>query len=96
MDLDGLRGKICEKDYEIIRLISERTAIAEEIGKIKIQSGLDIQNKAVEEKVISRYISEGQKYGLSEEDMRSLAEIMIKIAVRAEEEVQKNTESKNI
>ena len=96
MDLDELRGKICEKDYEIIRLIAERTETAEEIGKIKVQSGLDIHNKAVEEKVISRYIAEGQKFGLSEDDMKSLAEIMIKIAVKAEEEIQKNTESKNI
>ncbi len=82
--LNGLRGRISEKDFEIIRLISERTAIAGEIGKIKSESGLDVRNTAAEDAVISRYVDEGLKYGFDKEDMISLAETVIEIAVKAE------------
>ncbi|MBP5734618.1 MAG: chorismate mutase, partial [Candidatus Methanomethylophilaceae archaeon] len=66
MELDELRDEIRKRDLEIIRLISERTELAKQIGMAKFEQGLPIRNVEVEKKVIARYVEEGSKYQLSE------------------------------
>ena len=39
-DLDGLRGQIDDLNLEILRLINERAAVVNEIGKIKEKQGV--------------------------------------------------------
>ena len=84
MDLDELRDEIRNRDLEIIRLISERTELAKQIGATKLEQGLPIRNVEVEKKVIARYRDEGSRYGLSGATMSTVASAVIQQAVDAE------------
>ena len=96
MDLDGLREEIRKRDLEIIRLISERTELAKQIGGIKLEQGLPIRNVDVEKKVKARYAEEGSKHGLSEELMMSVASAVIQEAVDSESKLIRSDCSKRI
>ncbi len=84
MDLNELRDGIRQKDQEIIRLISERTELARQVGQYKRKNDLPVRNAEVEKKVIARYIEEGQRQGLTEEVMKNVSQALIKEAVDAE------------
>ena len=90
MGLDELRDEIRKRDLEIVRLISERTELAKQIGAAKHEQGLPIRNVEVEKKVIARYAEEGSRYGLSEGSMRTLASAVIQEAVDAESRIVKD------
>ena len=96
MGLDELRDEIRKKDLEIIRLISERTELAKQIGMAKFEQGLPIRNVEVEKKVIARYVDEGSKYQLSEGSMESIAKAAIQEAVDAEARLIKPEKGKRI
>ena len=96
MSLDELRDEIRKKDLEIIRLISERTDLAKQIGMAKFEQGLPIRNVEVEKKVIARYVEEGAKYQLSEGSMESIAKAAIQEAVDAEARLIKPDKGKRI
>ena len=96
MSLDELRDEIRKKDLEIIRLISERTDLAKQIGMAKFEQGLPIRNVKVEKKVIARYVEEGAKYQLSEGSMESIAKAAIQEAVDAEARLIKPDKGKRI
>ena len=96
MGLDELRDEIRKKDLEIIRLISERTELAKQIGMAKFEQGLPIRNVEVEKKVIARYVEEGSKYQLSEGSMESIAKAAIQEAVDAEARLIKPGKGKRI
>jgi len=49
--LEVLRGKIKEKDQEIIRLLNERSRISVEIGKVKGEGGIQVYDPAQEARV---------------------------------------------
>ena len=84
MDLDALREEIRKRDLEIVRLISERTELAKDIGRTKIEQGVPIRNVEVEKRVKARYVEEGSRYGLSEDLMTSISSAVIQEAVDAE------------
>lgn len=84
MELDELRDGIRKRDEEIIRLISERTQLAVQIGEIKRMENLPIRNIEVEKKVVQRYVDSGTQLGLSREVMESVSKALIKEAVDAE------------
>ena len=96
MDLDTLREKIRKKDEEIIKLISERTALAEQVGEYKREHSLPVRNASVEEGVINRYVETGARYGLSKEVMTSVSKALIKEAVDVEASLPKQMEPKRI
>ena len=96
MELDGLRDEIRRKDMEIVRLISERTRIAEEIGRIKVSEGLPIRNRDVEKKVIARYVEFGSDKGLDPEVMKDIASAIIRQAVDAESRIVEDRGGKTI
>ena len=77
MDLETLREEIRKKDSMIIELIAERTALAEEIAKVKIETNEPLRNLEVEKKVITRYIDEGVSKGLSADMMKTVASALI-------------------
>lgn len=81
MDIDGLRERIRGKDEDIVKLVSERTAIAEEIGVIKSDTGLPIRDTEVESSVIERYRSLGIENGLDPSICESIARSLIEQAV---------------
>ena len=96
MELDTLRDEIHKRDEEIIRLISERTKLAEQVGMYKREHRLPIRNTAVEKDVIGRYVGAGASAGLSEEVMGTVAKALIKEAVDVESALPTDTEPKRI
>jgi len=91
MDLDELRTEIRKRDEEIIRLISERTELARQVGEYKKQNGIPIRNADVERNVISRYVDGGSKEGLSKEVMESVSSALLKEAVDQESMISYHT-----
>lgn len=61
MDLTELRKKIDETDREIARLLSERMAASEAIGKLKSASGTPVRDKTREAAVIDHAASAGEE-----------------------------------
>ena len=96
MDLDALRDEIRKRDEEIIRLISERTELAKQVGEYKRENGIPIMNSEVEKRVIARYIDGGSELGLSQEVMRNVATSVIKEAVDSEAALPKGMEPKKV
>ena len=96
MELDNLRDEIRKRDEDIIRLISERTELAKQVGEYKREHGLPVRNIDVENKVIARYIEEGKVYDLSEEVMKAVSIALIKEAVDAEASLPIPTEPKKV
>ena len=96
MELNDLRNEIGKRDEEIIRLISERTELARQVGEYKMAKGLPIRNIEVEEKVVDRYVEKGSKYGLSDEVMRSVSSALIKEAVDVESSIPRKMDRKKV
>ena len=96
MELETLRDEIRTKDEEIIRLISERTALAEQVGHYKREHDLPVRNAEVEKKVVDRYVAAGGKQGLSREVMESVSKALIKEAVDREASIPIPMEPKKI
>jgi len=96
MDLDTLRDEIRKRDEEIIKLISERTELAKQVGEYKRANDLPIRNIDVEANVIGRYVDGGEPYGLSQEVMESVSKALIKEAVDSEAALPMASESKRI
>lgn len=96
MDLEVLREEIRKRDLEIIRLIAERTAIAEDVAKTKIETHKPLRNPEVEKKVIARYVNEGTSKGLSEETMKTVASALIAEAVESESRLMKKNVGKHV
>ncbi len=84
MDLETIRNEIRKRDEEIIRLISERTELAKQVGEYKREHDLPIRDIEVEKRVVSRYVDAGKACGLSEEVMTNVSSALIKEAVDAE------------
>jgi chorismate mutase len=49
--LDALRGKMKDKDREIVRLLNERAQISVQIGKVKGEGGIQVYDPSQEAKV---------------------------------------------
>jgi len=82
------RETIARIDADIVRLISERTNAAEEIGRIKGEMGLPIKDKGAEERVMERFRTLAEQYGLPDDKMRSIALLLIETAICREESIQ--------
>ena len=94
MDLETLRNEIKKRDEEIVRLISERTELAKQVGEYKVENSLPIRNPEVEKKVVARFLDLGDRYGLSEEVMKEISASLIKEAVDVESSIPKRMEPK--
>ena len=96
MDLEVLREEIRKRDLEIIRLIAERTALAQDVARTKMETHEPLRNLQVEKKVIARYVDEGRSKGLSEDTMRSVASALIEEAVESESRLMKRNVGKRV
>lgn len=85
MDIEELRSRIETADYQILELIRKRSEIAEEIGKIKKESGLPTVVPEVEKKVISRYREFASSNDMDPDDLEELCRIIMTIAKKKEE-----------
>ena len=72
MSLDELRRKIDETDARIVRLIAERTRIAEEIGQEKRKQGKQIEDAVREHTVMENVRSIARQENLEQEDIESI------------------------
>lgn len=85
-NLGEKRQKINKIDKEIIKLLSKRLDLVKEIGKIKINSSLNVEDLKREEKIKEEYKKLAQEYGLNPEDLWQVFEKIIKWSKK----VQKN------
>ena len=60
MDISDWRKKIDELDRDLVRLLNERARCAVEIGKIKRQNGLPIQEPSREQEVMQQAFDANQ------------------------------------
>jgi chorismate mutase len=74
--LDEWRKKIDEIDLQLVKLLNERARCAEEIGKIKLELGLDAYSPEREEEVM-RNVTLNNPGPLSQQAMRRLFERII-------------------
>lgn len=58
-DLDDLRKRIDEIDVQLVKLLNERAVCAREIGKLKLELGLEAYTPAREEEVMRNVTSHG-------------------------------------
>lgn len=75
-DLEVWRQKIDEIDVQLVKLLNERAICAREIGKIKLQLGMEAYTPARELEVMQNVMSHGQG-PLSAEALRRLYERII-------------------
>ncbi len=76
MDLEELRQRIDEIDREIIRLLEERFAMAEEIGELKRSMGLEVEDEAREREVLDNCSKAARN--LDEEFVEELIQLVLK------------------
>ena len=86
-NLDTLRKEIEDIDARIAELIDQRTRVAEDVARVKMEQDLPIVNPQAEERVHERYRKAAERYGLREETMVSVARLLISEAVFREEEI---------
>jgi len=80
MDMDELRNKIDETDSEIIKLLSERMETVKEIGQLKKEQGLQIDQPDREAAILSLRLSKAEEFGLNQTFVMKLYEIIFEEA----------------
>jgi len=75
-DLEFWRKRIDEIDAQLVKLLNERATCAREIGKLKLQLGMEAYTPAREKEVMQNVISHGRG-PLSAEAIRRLYERII-------------------
>lgn len=90
-ELNTLREKIADIDYNIFKLISERCVLAKEVGNYKIENNIPIRNYQVEDQVIKRSRKLASTFSIS----RETAENIIKLIIIEAISVQKKLYSEN-
>ncbi len=89
MSLDELRNKIDDVDDRIVRLISKRIKIAEEIGEVKKKLGKQLEDLNREQVVLDNVREIAGQEGLSPEDIASIYRQIIATSKNMEGEVWK-------
>ncbi len=84
--LQALRQKIRDIDRQILTLAAERQKWAQDIGKIKLESGLPIKDFAVEKAVIESSRKIAHDLGLYEDLGAELISSLIKYSVLSQDE----------
>ncbi|MFC2010180.1 prephenate dehydratase [Chloroflexota bacterium] len=72
MSLEDLRAKIDKFDDRIVKLIAERVRIAEEIGRLKKEQGLQIEDIAREKLVLKSVRELADEEKINQEDMERI------------------------
>ena len=91
-DLEVWRKKIDDIDIQLVKLLNERTACAMEIGRLKLDLGLDAYSPEREVEVM-RNVSANNRGPLSSEAIRRLFERIIDEA-RSVERIYMNNRKK--
>ncbi|MFA6709887.1 MAG: chorismate mutase [Candidatus Methanomethylophilaceae archaeon] len=75
-----LRDMIGDIDQQIVELIATRLEIADELAKVKKETGQNKWDEAKEREVIDRYHELCEEVSLSEEEARQVAEVILHIS----------------
>ncbi|MDP1884321.1 MAG: chorismate mutase [Candidatus Moranbacteria bacterium] len=80
-NLAKLRGKIDKLDARIFKLLEERFAVVEKVGKYKAQNGLPVRNAKREKEIIAKNL---ENSGLDGKFIRSFYKIIFNQSYRIE------------
>ncbi len=94
--IDDIRRRIEVIDYEILRLMANRTAAAVEMGEKKAGESLPLRNPAVEEKVIARYVNRAREFGMSPEAAAHIAALLIHESIEKQGKIPRPSRQKKI
>ncbi len=83
-DLTSLRKEIDQLDKQLWEIIGKRVDVAREIGKWKRAHGEPIVHSERYQQVVERCVAQSQQYGLSEELVRKVMEVLHKESIRVE------------
>jgi chorismate mutase/prephenate dehydrogenase len=92
-DLPELRQKVRDLDEQILKLMAERIAVARQIGRVKLAARLPIKDYKVEKEVIERSRAKARELGLYEGLAEDVSRLLIRYAVAAQDEFQKQHHS---
>lgn len=85
-DLKILRDKVAKITFEIIRLSSERLALAKKIGEIKARNNIPIEDPAVENDLKLKVMDFSRKHGIDEEFSLKILELLLEESKRVQRE----------
>jgi chorismate mutase / prephenate dehydrogenase len=94
--IDDIRKRIMKIDYEILRMMANRTAAAVEMGQMKAMESLPLRAPSVEEKVIGRYIERAKEFGMSAESARQIAVLLIRESIEQQGKIPRPQLSKRM
>ncbi len=92
--IDDIRRRIEVIDYEILRLMANRTAAAVEMGEKKAGESLPLRNPAVEERVIARYVNRAREFGMSPEAATQIASLLIHESIEKQGKIPRPSRQK--
>ncbi|MHC1592519.1 MAG: chorismate mutase [Methermicoccaceae archaeon] len=85
-ELDELRGRIAQIDFQLIELVAERTKLAEEVIAAKLVEGSSIEDKEQEDEVLSRAVMLAVENGLDPSLTKELFKVLIGMSVERQKE----------
>ena len=94
--IDDVRKRIEKIDYEILRMMANRTAAAVEMGKMKANEGIPLRAPAVEEKVVGRYIDRAREFGMSASSAAQIARLLINESIEQQGHIPRPSLSKRM
>ena len=84
MSLEKLREEVDEIDKKVLELLSKRKKVVEQIGKIKQEKHLVINDKNREDELIKNVIKKGQTLGHEGKYLRKLYKEIIKYSKKVQ------------
>ncbi len=93
-ELDDWRQKIDEIDVQLVRLLNDRARCATELGRVKLQLGLDAYSPAREEEVMVN-VTTANPGPLSDQALRRLFERIIDESRTLERVFMENQKKRN-
>ena len=94
--IDDIRKRIEKIDYEILRMMANRTAAAVEMGKMKASESIPLRAPAVEERVVERYISRAREFGMSASSASQIARLLIRESIEQQGHIPRPSLSKRM
>lgn len=85
MDLQDYRAELDQVDMEIVKTVSKRINLVEEIEKYKEQKDIDVRDEEREEVVKQQFEKLFEKEGLPKKKGRRMAELLIEIGLEVYE-----------
>jgi chorismate mutase len=83
-DIEALREEIARMDARIVEAVAERMRLSALIGRIKAITGMEIEAKEVERRVLERAVSRGKEMGLEEKLVEELINLLVEHSKRAQ------------